>query len=308
MLDLKADVHLHEPEIAVRVAQEFKRARARIADGSDGVRHGGKERSARLAVDRRGRGFLEQLLVAALDGAVALAEADDMAFLVGEDLHLDVARGMDVFFKINGSVAEGGFTLGHGQRIGLKQLAPRMDDADAAAAAAGAGLEHDGIADGISFFGGLFGGGEHASARNRAERRFGKRLFRAGLIAQAGHAFGVRADEGDAVFPAGCGKLRIFGEEAVAGVDGLRAGEQRGGENALLAEVAVLRRGRTDADALVGEGDMQAVAVGLGVDGDGGNAHLLAGADDADGDLAAVRNQNFRKHSISPSVRRKIRL
>ena len=40
--------------------------------------------------DRRGRGFLEQLLVAALDGAVALAEADDMAFLVGEDLHLDV--------------------------------------------------------------------------------------------------------------------------------------------------------------------------------------------------------------------------
>ncbi len=73
--------------------------------------------------------------------------------------------------------------------------------------------------------------------------------FVLGLIAQAGHTFGVRADEGDAVFPAGCGKLRIFGEEAVAGVDGLRAGEQRGGENALLAEVAVLRRGRTDADA-----------------------------------------------------------
>ena len=87
VLDLKADVHLHEPEVPVRVAQEFKRARARIADGADGVRHGGKERCARLAVDRRGRGFLEQLLVAALDGAVALAEADDMAFLVGEDLH-----------------------------------------------------------------------------------------------------------------------------------------------------------------------------------------------------------------------------
>jgi len=86
-------------------------------------------------------------------------------------------------------------------------------------------------------------------------------------------------------------------------VDGLRAGEQRGGEDTILTEVAVLRRGRTDADALVGEGDMQAVAVGLGVDGDGGNAHLLAGADDADGDLAAVRNQNFRKHSISISAK-----
>ena len=245
--------------------------------------------------------------MAALDGAVPLAEADDVALLVGEDLYLNVPRRMDVFFQINGPVAKGGFALGHGQRIGLQQLAPRVDDANSASAAAGAGLEHDGIADGLGLFGGLFGGGEHAGARNRAERRFGERLFRAGLIAQAGHTFGVRADEGDAVFPAGRGKLRIFGEEAVAGVDGLRAGEQRGGEDALLAEVAVLRRGRTDADALVGEGDMQAVAVGLGVDGDGGNAHLLAGADDADGDLAAVRNQNFRKHSISPSVRRKTR-
>jgi hypothetical protein len=40
---------------------------------------------------------------------------------------------------------------------------------------------------------------------------------------------------------------------------------------------------------------VEAVLVGGGVDGDGGEAELLAGADDADGDLAAVGDEDLRE-------------
>ena len=51
--------------------------------------------------------LLEHLLVAALGRAVALEEVDDVAVGVGEDLHLDVAAGLDVLLDQHGVVAEG---------------------------------------------------------------------------------------------------------------------------------------------------------------------------------------------------------
>ena len=42
----------------------------------------------------------------------------------------------------------------------------------------------------------------------------------------------------------------------------------------------------------VGQLDVQGVLVGRGVDGDGLDAKLAAGADHADGDLAAVRHEH----------------
>ena len=42
-------------------------------------------------MQRRGA-FLDDLLVAALHGAVALAEVDDVAVLVADDLEFDVVR------------------------------------------------------------------------------------------------------------------------------------------------------------------------------------------------------------------------
>ncbi len=41
---------------------------------------------------------------------------------------------------------------------------------------------------------------------------------------------------------------------------------------------------------------MHGVAVGLGMDGDGGDAHLLAGAVNAKGDLATVGDEDFLEH------------
>ena len=72
-------------------------------------------------------------------------------------------------------------------------------------------------------------------------------------------------------------------------------------------EVALARGGRADADGLVGESHVQRFAVGLGVDGDGLDAELAAGADDAQGDLAAIGDQDFLEQWQQAEGRRRWR-
>ena len=62
-------------------------------------------------VEQRARRFLDDLLVAALDRAFALAQMDDMAVLVAQHLDLDVARIGDEFLDEDAVVAEGDLGL-----------------------------------------------------------------------------------------------------------------------------------------------------------------------------------------------------
>ena len=64
-------------------------------------------------------------------------------------------------------------------------------------------------------------------------------------------------------------------------------------EDLVDVEVALARRRRPDGIGLVGGAHVQRGAIGVGVDGDGGDAELAAGAHHAHGDLAAVRDQYF---------------
>ena len=86
-------------------------------------------------------------------------------------------------------------------------------------------------------------------------------------------------------------KRRVLGEETVARVDRLRLRCDRRADDALLIQVAVLRRGLADADGLVCERHMDGFRIRLRIDRDGADAHLLAGADDAHRDLPAVCNE-----------------
>ena len=52
-------------------------------------------------------GLFPDLLVAALQRAVALAEMDGLAGAVADHLHLDVARLFQIFLDVDGIVAEG---------------------------------------------------------------------------------------------------------------------------------------------------------------------------------------------------------
>ena len=92
MLDLQTGVHLEEVELAVLVDDELDGAGALVLDGLGERDSLLAHRLARLAVEEGARRLLDHLLVAALDRALALAEVDDVAVHVCQNLELDVAR------------------------------------------------------------------------------------------------------------------------------------------------------------------------------------------------------------------------
>ena len=98
------------------VDEALDRSRADVADrpgGGDGHRaHALAER----IVDGRGRSLLDHLLVAALEGAVALPEVDDRAVAIGQHLDLDVPRIVDVALDVDRAVGEVRLSLALGRR------------------------------------------------------------------------------------------------------------------------------------------------------------------------------------------------
>ena len=147
MLDLDARVHFDEIELAVLV-QELDRTGAAIAEIAHGLRARPHRCSRALfRIERGGGAFLPDLLMPALQRAIAFAQMDCAAAAVAENLDLDVPGLFEVFFKIDRIVAEGGFGFGARSRKGIDEIALGSRDLHAAPAAAGSGLDQDGIAD-----------------------------------------------------------------------------------------------------------------------------------------------------------------
>ena len=146
VLDLHARVHLQEEVLPV-LEQALDRAGADVVDGARRVDADLADRLAHRLVDGRGRRLLDQLLVAALDRAVALAEVDDVAVAVGEDLDLDVARVGQVALEVDGAVGEELLALARGALEGVLELVLGQRDAEALAAAAAGRLDGDRVAD-----------------------------------------------------------------------------------------------------------------------------------------------------------------
>ena len=80
----------------------------------------------------------------------------------------------------------------------------------------------------------------------------------------------------------------------------LGAGFTAGFDDPLDVEVALSRSGGTDADRLIGHLHMQGFGVGIGIDGDRGDAHAPGGADDAASDLAAIGDQHIGEQASLP--------
>ena len=106
VLDLDPGVHLEEVVIPVGVEQAFDRPGRPVAGGPS-RRDGDRSDSlAQRVVDGRRRRLLDELLMAALDRAVALAEVDDVAVSVCQHLNLDMAGVRDVLLDVDGRVRE----------------------------------------------------------------------------------------------------------------------------------------------------------------------------------------------------------
>src|SRR5690606_34059710 len=91
MLDLQAGVHLDEIELAVLV-EEFDRAGAAVFQLLHRIGADRADIHALLQVEGWRVGLFPDLLVAPLQGAIALAEMDRIAFAVADHLDLDMPR------------------------------------------------------------------------------------------------------------------------------------------------------------------------------------------------------------------------
>jgi len=98
------------------------------------------------------------------------------------------------------------------------------------------------------------------------------------------------------------GEVGVFRQEAIAGVHGDGIGHLHGADNGRDIEVALVGRVWSYADAFIGQAHMFEVHIHLGVDGNGADAQFLAGAQDAKGDFAAIGDQYFVEHGLSPLV------
>ena len=140
-------------------------------------------------------------------------------------------------------------------------------------------------------------------ARARSATPAARRSLRAAVLSpMASMALGGRADEGDAGVVAAPRRTGVLGQEAVAGVDRVGAGLPRRRDlrrcRGSSRPRAPGRSGRPRRPSRT----WSAARVGLGVDGDGGDAHLAAVAHDAAGDLAAVGDEDLLEHRRAPRL------
>jgi hypothetical protein len=103
---------------------------------------------------------------------------------------------------------------------------------------------------------------------------------------------GPGSDEDDPGRLAGPREPRVLGQEAVPRMDRVRSRRDRHADDRLDAEVGVGQPSRPDPDRPVGHPGRHRVRVRVGHREHGLDAEPLAGADDPDGDLAAVGDQH----------------
>ena len=304
MLHLQAGIDFHEVETTVLPDDELHRAGVGVVDRVRGLHRRRAHRRAQLrGQERRGR-FFQHLLVAPLRRAFALAQVDGMAVDIAEDLDLDVARMLDVALQQHAILAEGVLRLALAAFEAGGELACRAHDAHALAAAAMRGLDHQRIADAVGFALQQVGRLVFACvARHHRHAGGGHQVLGAGLAAHLAHGCARRADEGDAGGRHRIGEVRVLGQEAVAGVDRLRAGFLRHLEDGVAAQVAVLRARAADAVGFVRQPHVLGIGVGLREHRHGADAQLARGTDHAAGDLAAVGDEDGLEHQASVSGR-----
>ena len=137
----------HEVEVLLIVDEELERAGVLVLHGLGQLDGGAAHRLARGWRDEGRRRFFQQLLVAALDGAIALPHMHDLAEPIAEDLELDVVRVLDQLFQIKCAIVEGLFRLHLGGIEALNEADVIVRLPHAASAAARDGLDHDRVAD-----------------------------------------------------------------------------------------------------------------------------------------------------------------
>ncbi len=294
VFDLNARIDFDEIEFAgVCVLQELNGAGGAIADGTaDFERRLAQSGALLLGQEGRGGAF-DDLLVAALHGAIPLVEMHQVAVGIPEDLHLHMARAPDQLLEIDLILAKGRFGFAPGRRHGLDELPVVLDDAHASAAAAPARFEHHRKTDGVGHGADLHViGRQGRRCRHHRHPRCRRQITRFDLVAEAAHGVGQRAHEYDAGGRTGLGKLGAFGQESVTWMNGIGPSLNGNTDDVVDVQIGINRAlALAYQVALVGFGPMQRKAVFLRMNGNRANAEFGRGSHHTNGNFTAIRDE-----------------
>ena len=205
------------------------------------------------SVEARRGALLDQLLVAALHRALALAERKHMALLIGHNLHLDVVRRRDELLHVALAVAKNGLALGTRLDERLCRIFHALDLANAATATARTRLDEHGAANALGLGRRLLGAFEQIAARHDGHARRGSRSTCGILVAHAVDDLGRGTNKRQTVLVAVAHEARLLGEKAIAGMNCLSSRLYGTGEHGIVVEVALGKTRAADAIRLVGK-------------------------------------------------------
>ncbi len=290
MLDLNARVHFHEIIIAV-LKKKLDRPGIDIIDALGAAHRGRAHLLPQLRRERRRRRFFYELLMLALNRAFALAQCKHIAVHVTDQLHFDVARMLEIFFHVNGRIAERRFRFGLRLLEGIFQLALFAHHAHATPAAARRGFDDHRITKLGGDLQRLFDFRQHTvAARNRRHAGFAHRVFGERLIAHRGDHFRCRPDEVNIARGAHFGEVGILRQKSVAGVNRFGVGDFGGADETRDIQITFATRARPDAHGFIGKAHVQRIGISYRVNRDGFDTQLFASPNDAQGNFAAVRD------------------
>ena len=218
---------------------------------------------------------------------------DRVAIAIAEHLEFDVARVAEVFFDIDRGIAERGLGLAAGLLHQGFELFLTLAHLHPAPAATAGGLDDHGIAH-VLGNPPRFVKIRHRAVRTRHQRQAQCARGSLGfdLVAHGADMFGFGADPDDVVRFDDFGKLGVFRQEAVAGVDRIALCNLRRRDDVGDVEIAVGRSGRADAHRVIGQPDVHRISIGGGVHRHRFNPHFMRRAVDAQRNFAAIGDQD----------------
>ena len=220
VLHLQARVHFQKTERAVG-QQRLHRAQTVVA--GEGRHRGGLE-SRQLGPRQAGRrGLLDHLLVAALDGTLAL-ERRHHALAIADELELDVPRSGETALQIHRPVSKRRARLGPRGGEGGHQFGFAVRPRHADAAPAGGWLQQHRIADAGGFGLQRVRAVKRLRAIVRGNTGGGHLRSGADFLAHRLDPARIRPDEANARGLHGAGEVRALGQKAVTRVQGVGLG------------------------------------------------------------------------------------
>ncbi len=304
MFHLDPRVDLDEVKVSLGIHDKFHGPGIGIVGCLNQANGSGAHGLSGIVRQLRSGAFLDQFLVAALEGAIPFPEVDNISMVIGDNLDLDVPRSLHVFFQVDATVAEGRFRFDASLLDGLFEGQIIERHAHALASAAGGGFDQYGEADFMGDRqGGIFAVQQSIAAGDHRHLGLPRQVTGLVLVAQHFHRFGRGADEIDLATAADLVEMRVFGQEPVTRVDGLYISDFGRADHAINFQVAVTAAGGTDTIGFVGQFQVGSAPIGLAEDGYGFHAQFAAGANDSQRDLATVCYQDaFVHRSLDRSV------